>query len=99
MENIAQEIFDKYVDSEDLMGAIKEALAYTGLVDKNKTPIKIGDRYTVGCSDFYTVYFKKGAVCGGRTFADSVPLVWDAEVDCDGDAILADSNTNWLTIV
>ena len=47
----------------------------TNLFDKKGIEIYIGDQYKVeGFDTIFTVYFKGGAVCGGRDCERAIPL-------------------------
>lgn len=68
----------------------------TELYDKNGIEIQIGDKYITNGSNIFTVFWKGGAVCGGITFEQAVPLIW--EIDDDYELVM-NENLDWLEII
>lgn len=69
----------------------------TGLFDKNGIEIEIGDKY-VNLRDktgVFTVYYKDGAICGGKLYEYAEPLCWDAELT----RLNMDENLSWIELI
>ena len=74
----------------------------TGLIDRNNIELHIGDTYKhYKYDDVFTVFWKNGAICGGKTFEKCIPLGWDVdEINNEGDyEIYPDDNLDWLEII
>jgi len=70
----------------------------TNLFDRKGIEINIGDQYkTEDFDTIFTVYFKGGAVCGGRNYERAIPLAWDFN-DGEGTPTCND-NLDWLEII
>ena len=70
----------------------------SNLFDKNGVEIKIGDKYITSSENslVYTVLWKGGAFCGGITYEEAIPLVW--EVDCAYNLEISD-DLSWLELI
>lgn len=75
----------------------------SNLFDKNGIEIKVGNKYTTynrtpksSCS-IYTVFWKGGALCGGVTYEEAIPLAW--EIDRDDFTLVVDDNLSWLELI
>lgn len=75
----------------------------SGLFDRNGKEIKVGDKYkTYKYDTIYTVFWKGGAICGGKTFDICEPLGWVVEndvEDCQKYYELSVDNLDWLELI
>ena len=74
----------------------------TNLFDKNGIEIQLGDKYKAHNLDgLYTVYYKSGAVCAGKSFDTCEPLGWYAALNEDEDEceICIEESLDWLELI
>lgn len=70
----------------------------TKLYDKNGIEIQIGDKYITSGNknNIYTVFWRGGAVCGGTTFKEATPLIWEINHDY---GLVMEENLDWMEIL
>ena len=76
----------------------------TGLFDRNERELEIGDKYKAYRPDsIYTVFWKNGAICGGKTIETCEPLGWEIEEGDDDHpanyGLIPAKNLDWMEII